>query len=196
MYKYEIANTVNEVSAALDLVSRIYVAAGYFKAGETNSFGHHVNGTNSRTMTAHVHSKLFATISLVLDGQQGVPMDQLYKEELDGLRTRGRIAEMTQYAVDHTVLESAISSTNPITRMTASLPLLKLALNEALSHQVEYVCIAINPKHVSFYDRLGFQKIGELKVYPSVNNAPAEAYALTLKDIQAGGALPELLEIA
>ena len=175
MYRYDVARNNEEKTEVLSLIKRVYARENYAAedAIET-AFDKHLLAPETRVFAAYRDDVLFATVSVVPDSDLGLPMDILYKQELNEIRSQNKkIAEVGQFAVDHKLVQ----------QLTASAPLLKLVLEYAIQKSLDYLCIAINPKHDSFYKALGFVPIGGLKYYPSVNNAPALARVLNIKDL-------------
>lgn len=159
-----------------------------------SSFDSHILANHAKTFTALINNTLFATISVVPDSPSGLPMDDLYKEDLQFLRDNNKkIAEVTQFAVDHELLAQADVEYTPNKRFTSTLPLLSLVFHYALHFELDYLCIAISPKHDPFYKSLGFQDVGVPKYYPVVNTLSV-ARVLDLKALSsAGDEMPTIL---
>ncbi|MFH0724908.1 MAG: hypothetical protein V2B19_00890 [Pseudomonadota bacterium] len=119
------------------------------------------------------------TLTLFQDSALGLPMDSVYKAELDGLRVQGRkIAEVGALAAHPDIQyndQTALMHGNKIMR------------SYGRNHLgVDDLVIAINPKHRWFYEHvLLFEKIGDLTYYDYVKKAPAVAYRLDLRSIEA-----------
>ena len=121
---------------------------------------------------------VIATVSLIPDSPGGLPMDEVYRDEVQALRDSGRrIAEVTMLA-DRRI------------EIRRTLPLL-LALMKMLfdcGRQVlnaTDLCITINPRHDEFYKRyLLFDDLGPLRSYPSVRDNPAVARRLNLDTVR------------
>ena len=112
------------------------------------------------------------TISIVRDGQ-GLPCDNIYPEELAGLRFQNRaLVEVTRLAIA------------PKFRNSREL---LIQLNNYISlysrqvwHAADLV-IEVNPRHAGFYKRLYlFEQIGTIKECARVKNAPALLLRLDL----------------
>jgi hypothetical protein len=155
-----------ELQAARALVTRRYAAQGYATDG---AFDAYLENPATTTFGLFEGDILCGTISLVPDGQQGLPMDSVYREELAPLRAKGkRLAEVVQFAVDderHTGLSALAGS-------LVAIPLFGDVLSRAIEQHIDTLCISINPKHDRFYAMLGFREIGALKQYGAVE-APA-----------------------
>jgi hypothetical protein len=114
------------------------------------------------------------THTLFQDTDLGLPMDAIYNEELDLLRSQGRkIAEV-----------GGLATNADFRRYRHQIPMLgnKIIFQYATRHiGIDDFVIAINPKHEMFYKYiLLFEKIGDLRNYKNVKSAPAVAYRLDL----------------
>ncbi len=181
------ARTENERRKALNLTSKIYREEGYLSGTEENSdFEKYILEPSTKVFIASKNNKVFGTVSIVTDSEKlGLPMDSLYKKEVDEIRKLGgKIAEVTQLALE--------KETDDKTKSLSTLSLFKLVIQYAKYKSIDYLCIAINPKHDTFYKRVGFKELGELKYYPSVNNAPALARILDFKDFLSRDDLPKI----
>lgn len=185
MYRYDTAKNEAEKREVLPLIKRIYEEQGYSPGDSNpNPFEKYLLKPENQVFKGYVDDTLFATISLVIDSDLGLPIDSLYKAELQPLRDRKeKLAEVTQFAVDHSILKKTVDNLSQLKQLMASVPLLKLVLDHAIKHNIDKLCIAINPKHDDFYKSLGFTPIGELKYYASVNNAPALARVLDVSTL-------------
>ena len=170
---YECRVIQNDVDrlAARAIVKRAYEAQGY---GTGSRIAQYLQGPDAITFGLIRDDTLYGTISVVVDSEQGLPMDTIYADELSPWRSLGeKLAEVVQFAVDHDVYAAAFG-TKPT--LFGAVPLFAAALSHALAKNIDYLCISINPKHDHFYNMLGFKQIGARKQYESVG-APAIAYA-------------------
>src|SRR6476620_9563536 len=104
-------------------------------------------------------------MTLIADSPLGLPMDEIYTDELRRLRDRrGYLAEVSALAMDPEYQSSGV-------------PLLLRLIRMLVSD----LCITVNPHHAAFYRKaFHFQDIGGLKQYGKVNGAPAVALRLDL----------------
>lgn len=129
----------------------------------------------SVTFQAEAGENVIATVSLIAKGALGVPMEAIYKEELEKLENKNKkIAEISQLAMNREWMES-MGRNKMRAQSLVLLSLFRLVFYCANYRGISALCIAVNPKHEEFYDSLGFQNIGPLKYYSSVNSAPALA---------------------
>lgn len=113
------------------------------------------------------------TVTIVYDGSENLPCDEIFYEELDELRGSGRrIVEVTRLAIRESYASSRV--------------LLVLLFNwiyihaRLLRYHDDFV-IEVNPRHVAFYRRLlGFEVLGRTRPCPRVQGAPAVLLRLDL----------------
>ena len=120
--------------------------------------------SNRITLTAIEDKVTIGTITVGLDGHEGMNCEDAFAFEIEALRARGyRICEFTKLAVD------PISGTK---RVLAAL----FHVAYIVAHRMrgyDAVVMEVNPRHVRYYERmLGAQVIGEERLNRAVN-APA-----------------------
>ena len=104
---------------------------------------------------------LRGSITVNIDGQFGLPLDRLVKEELDALRSRGRaLFQISKLAADRAG-ESRV--------MVGAL--MHCALLYGGEVEARQTCVVeVNPRHTSFYRRcLGFRTFAAPALDPKVN---------------------------
>jgi hypothetical protein len=119
------------------------------------------------TFTACSDDQVIGTLSLGVDGADGLAADETFKEELDEFRQMpgAKLCELTKFACD------------PSTKSQAALA--------ALFHVIfiygtqRFSCtdlfIEVHPRHIRFYEALlGFKRIGSPKLNPEVTWWPAD----------------------
>lgn len=172
------AKTEQSLQEAFSLVRDEYRKQGYVSDDAELSLPRYNLLPTSRTFVAKSADTVIGMITLVIDGDEGLPMESIYRDEVSDLRKhKGRIAEISQLALKRDFIKSFDR------KFQAELlfSLFRLVYFFAKTKAVETLCITINPKHESFYNSLGFRDLGELKLYPLVNNAPALAKLLDLE---------------
>lgn len=166
-FRIRIARSVESREQAGSLLKRRYNASGYQvsdASGDPTVF----------TFVAYNNGELVGTLGLRLDSEQGLPADQLYKSEMDGLRSSGsRLCEFTRLAVDVNAESTAVLGG---LFQTAYLFAYRVRAYDA-------AVIEVNPRHVGFYERgMGFQRIGPERLSPRVN-APAVLLCIRFETI-------------
>ena len=181
-FKIRAAESLREQTSAHLLVERMYATRGYqTTAPEENE------SCLKKTFLASDHNSAVGTLTIGLDSDEGLVVDQLFPFEVEKLRrTAGPLCEFTRLAVDRRV-------SSP--RVLAAL----FHVAHIYSHRIKRLgtlLIEVNPRHVKYYETmLGFKVIGSESHNPRVN-APAVLLALDLAGAQAQverfGGRPEL----
>jgi len=143
------------------LIERRYAWRG-LHASNTH---HHQTRPDCITLAASSGKEVFGTVTLRLDGPEGLVADTLYGDELAYYRQgNARLCELTRLAVD----------THHNTKEVLGALFHLLYIHSRLIHGSTAVVIEVHPRHAGFYKRmLGFTEIGGNKACPRVNNAPA-----------------------
>lgn len=155
--KIRLAHSNERVHSASMLVQRKYSSRGLQSS-------HFQKNPGWITLMAFQGNKVIGTLTLGLDSNEGLLADELYKSEIDSLRTTGhKVCELTKLAVDH-----------PQTSKSVLAALFHIAyIYGRVIHKYTDVVIEVNPRHVSFYKHvLGFKKFGPERMCARVN-APA-----------------------
>lgn len=173
----KIAETLDEYMQAFTVLHDVYLASGYLSAPALNgiSFGLHHLLPKSCVFVFKSYLTVLSTMSYIPDTQRfGLPMDDLYKPELDMLRNAGR-----------RVVELGSLATLPQRRMQNLIVFLAKAIfRYAMSTKADDLCIMVNPKHVRFYESIFlFEAFGEERHYDKVN-APAVALRVNMHNIE------------
>ena len=168
-----------ELEGAYELVYHNYRPREYIPA---NPFGLRLTIFNafpsSVTFVAVVHNQVIATVSLIPDTPIGLPMDEIYREEVQTLRDAGRrLVEVTMLADRRLTIQRSLATV---------LTLMKLVFDcAALSLKATDLCITVNPHHDKFYhEYLLFSPLGGLRAYPSVSGNPAIARRQDLERVE------------
>jgi len=117
--------------------------------------------------------RALATLTVYPDGALGLPMDTIYRRELDGLRAAGRKpCEIAKLVADLDAQDGR--------RILLDLFRLAYLTARRLEACTDLV-VTVNPRHERYYRRLlMFERIGEEKAYGSVGGAPAVPLCLDL----------------
>lgn len=175
---FKIAESYDELEQAYRLVHQIYEEEGYTDA--------HLSGMRLNAYNAHPDTVIFIakkdanvimTMTLVADSPFGLPMDDLYLEELSPFR------EMHH----HIGQLCALASLPEYRCANQALPLFIIKLMRLYARdymRLDDLVMTINPKHTLFYESLLlFKRFGELKACQEVKDHPAYAYLLELEDL-------------
>ncbi len=171
----KVAAEIDEFKGAFSLVHDNYIKNGYLDTPKSHRmlFGIHSLLPGTVVFVAKSNKKVISTISEIADTELfGLPMDELYRRELDELRARGRkIVELSAL-----VTPADYRWTNVV------MYICKVMYQYSIDHGVNDLCIAVNPKHVRFYKHiLLFEDLGPERYFPKVN-APAVALRVNLDE--------------
>jgi len=156
-FKIRVAKLGGRRREAGKLVERRYAGRGYTIPTGTQD-------PQISTFIAYDEGQLVGTVSVRLDTEKGLSADELYRNEIDALRSAGcRICEFTRLAVDKT------AASKPVLAGLFHTAYLYASVIRGFTHAV----IEVNPRHVVFYGRaLHFDPIGDERLNSRVN-APA-----------------------
>ena len=168
-----------ELFAAFRLVCEQYVRSGLMKPNSQRMrvTPYHLLPT-TEVLVALDRGDVTCTMSVVLDGERGLPMESVYHEEVAGLRLRRiSLAEVSCLADAH---DSTTKSES------ALFQLMPLVAAIAYRRGADQLLIAVHPRHARFYHRfLGFNMIAEERTYGQVCGKPAVALAMDLHGLAA-----------
>jgi hypothetical protein len=170
------ATTREELEEAYCLVHESYIEAGYMDP--------HPSGLRVRIFEALPHTvtfiaqeqgKVIGTISLVLDSPLGLPMEESFGEELDGLRQQGRrIAEVSSLAV-----------AKGCRNLGVFVRLCKYMTLYAIHAGLDDLCIGISPEHAPFFQEVYlFEPLGDVRSYSSAKEDYVVAVRLDLPTLE------------
>lgn len=170
--RFTVAATPAEREAAFRLAHQAYLRAGL---AADNSYGmrvtpYHLLPTTS-VFLAQCDGQAAVTVSLVGDGELGLPMEAIYAEEVRALRNRGlRLAEVSTLADRRAAFDRGLP---------AFIELSRLMVQCARFHDYDRLLISVHPRHARFYRRfMSFEPLAGERSYPFVRNRPAVALFL------------------
>ena len=167
--QYRIASTRREREAAFRLVYHSYLRAGL---GDQNCYRMRVTPyhllESTEVFVAKCNGEVIFTLSLIMDGELGMPMESVYAGEVDELRGRGlRLGEVSCLADRR----ADACGFFPVFVRTS-----RLMVQYARHRGLDALVAAVHPKHARFYRRyMDFRMFGQEKTYPTVRNNPAVA---------------------
>jgi hypothetical protein len=129
---------------------------------------------------AQVGGVVVATMTLVKDGQLGLPLESVYPAEVARKRELGlSVGEVS-------CLADRLSS--PRRFFPVFCELNRYMVQYARRENLDQILVAVHPKHARFYQRyMCFEPIGGLAAYPSVRNRPAVALCMDFSYIDEKG---------
>lgn len=180
---FRIAQTRDDYCGAFRLVYEAYLRAGLSRP---NPFGMRITPyqllPTTEVLVAVHHGEIIATLSLVRDGQLGLPLENTYPEEVAALRAQGlHLAEVSCLADRRHVRDNPGQPGPACPAPATAMRLMSLMAQCALARGVNQLLIAVHPRHARFYQRFtAFEPIGGLRSYQAVCNRPAVALALDI----------------
>ena len=186
IWGFQTAQDLSQVIKAWRLVYHVYLQSGLISP---NPYKIHTVPQAIESTTAVFVEQTApcegSTLSAILDSPTGLPLDSVYREELDELRSRGcRLLEFGLLADTSVICDDEDfrpkkhlpqSGRYPmVARMGDGLAnVFRHAFWYAMHHDVTDIVIGVNPKHAPFYQRVaGFRRIARHKAYRAVHDAP------------------------
>ena len=162
----KIADNLSEWEASYQLHYDEYLRAGYVKEASSSRMIFNIHNLLPETvvLVTKISDMMVSTLTQFFDDPVfGLPLDMIYKKELDKLRTQGRsISEI-----------GSLVTRNDFRWQNLFMHLCQAMYWYARFQKVDDLCIAVNPKHTRFYETVFlFEQIGPKKFYPKVH-APA-----------------------
>lgn len=166
------ADCEEELLAASHIVHRVYIRRGLVHAHPS---GLHVTPHSilptTRTFVAKKGGRYIGALSLIGDAELGLPMDNVYGEELTRFRARGeRLAEVGSLGLLPQYRSRGVVSL-----------LYRLLYETARDSGVDRLVAAVHPDAEDVYRAcLLFERCGDERLYPGLNRS-ARAVAITLE---------------
>ena len=170
-FKIRLAQSRPLSSDAGTLVERGYTRRGYRTAGPSGG------DPNLYTFVAYDEGKLSGTVSVRIDSERGLAVDDLYRDEIDELRKAGcKICEFTKLALDIKIVSKPV-----LAGLFHTAYLFAARLRDC-----SFAVIEVNPRHVAFYRyALKFEPIGPERMNQRVG-APAVLLCVAFDTIAEG----------
>jgi hypothetical protein len=179
-YRVRVASSGEDRRAAWRLVYRAYQEQGYAaERGDGLWYGVHDLLSETTTFLVEEGDTPVAALTIVFDGPEGLPADELYRDELDALRDAGgRLCEI----VSLVNIDRSRRARAEIVKQLFKLAYITARYGGCATNFV----ITVNPHHVPYYERvLLFDVRGEEKTYDKVGGAPAVLLHLDLVTAEA-----------
>ena len=169
---YSVARTPSQRRAATRLVYESYLRAGLCRPNPWRQriTPYHLLDTTT-VFVASVDGLVVSTVTLIEDGEAGLPMEAVYPEAVRYRREQGyRVAEVSCLADRRRHMTRFLDSFISLTRLVAQF---------ARHHGVHQLMVVCHPRHARFYRRfMCFETIGGLTECPHVCDRPAVALCL------------------
>ena len=176
--QFKVASSRAELAGAFRLVHASYLRSGLecSNASGMRITLYHLLPTTT-VFVGMLGDEVVTTLTLVIDGDGGLPMEAMYGDEIAQWRGQDlRMAEVTCLADRRREFRRFLPSFCRLSRLMAQF---------ARRQGVDQLLAAVHPKHARFYKRfLGFENAGGLRECPYVQNRPASAVCLNFADAQ------------
>lgn len=162
---YRLAQTCEEVVEAWRMLYRTYLQANLINP---NRHAIHIvpqaTEPGNAVIFGTIGQVLVTTLTAFVDSPQTkLPLDRVYRPQLDNLREQGRHLMEVGLFADR---RDGIARSAP-----ALFQLMRYAYYFGLQSQVTDFVIGVHPRHARFYIRsFGFDQFGDPTHYPTVNN--------------------------
>lgn len=171
------AENQDELQQAYSLLHDVYLKMGYLSQPKLHGmlFSIHSLLPETAVFVAKSYLSVISTLTEIFDTEAfGLPMDAIYRKELDALRNKGRrIVEL-----------SALVSPKKLRWRNLFMYLAQIMYWYSTYRGVNDLCIAVNPKHVRFYRNIFlFEDLGPERHFPKVM-APAVALRINMDNIE------------
>lgn len=166
-----VAETRDEKAQATELLNRRFGWRGY---GSDHKLG---SGAQNTTFLAQLDEEIVGTITLGVDGLEGLGIDAVFKDEIDKFRAAPGVlvCELKKFAFDHHDKDYSNISLASLFHI--------VYLYSKGRHDCTDLFIEVNPRHRRFYQAmLGFTPIGEMRTNESVG-APSQLMWLNISKI-------------
>jgi len=167
--QYRISSNDRVLEDAFHLIYETYVTSGLVEPNpiEMRILPHHLL-PDTEVFVAEEKGRVLSTVTLISDGDLGLPMEEIYPHEVAALRRKGKwLGEVSCLASHDT------------TSVSHCLEVLRLMVQTARFRGLDCLAVAVHPKHMRFYKRfLAFEQLGEKISYPAVCHHPAVAMIL------------------
>lgn len=165
--QFKVADSPTERRDAFGLVYEQYL-----KTGLSEPNAHRVRVTpyhllpTTHVFVAYRRGDIIATMTLVGDGDLGLPMESIYGDEVDDRRAQGlQLSEVSCLADRRSDRRDFLTVFVGLSRVLAQF---------ARRQGYDQLLVVCHPKHSAFYRRyLGFDMIGSVAECPHVQNKPA-----------------------
>lgn len=166
-FSLRVAVSEEDRLACWRLVYSEYLRKGYVRV-QDNEYRYSLHDAlpDAATFMVETQGNLAGTVTVYPDSPLGLPADEIYQKELDGLRRAGR----TPMEIGRLTIAPQHKNERSILLNLNDAPLLYARRCRKASD----VVITVNPSHVKYYERaLLFERMGGEKALGSVCEAPA-----------------------
>ncbi|MBI4611401.1 MAG: hypothetical protein HY726_20615 [Candidatus Rokubacteria bacterium] len=178
--EFGLAGETEEFEQAFRLLHDQYVRRGFMDPHPSGwRLSLHNALPSTKVFLARAAGRVVGTVTLIQDSRIGLPMEDVYREELEPLKDRGRrLAEASALALDPGYRASGTAILFRLFRM--------LLLYAAKIARLDDLCLVATPHHATVYRRwVPFREIGSPRPYRRVNDATVIGLRLELGILRA-----------
>lgn len=165
----KVSESRTEREHALQLVQKIYSRAGLAQENlsRLRVMRQHL-AESTEILVGKQNSRVVFTVSLVGDGEYGLPLESLFRDEVASMRADGiRLAEVSCLAHDGDLGDER-------GRFDNFLQGISLLLQVARDRGIDRLLLAVHPRHAKLYERLlGCVRCSGSREYAAVRGNPA-----------------------
>ena len=173
---FSVARSLKEVLEAWHLVYDAYRTDDLIDANpyEIHTTPHAV-GPNTAVILACLGPLAVGTLSVYADSAEGMPLDTVYRPEIEAIRQSGRrLMEVGLFADRRQHMNRAAEGL---------FELMRYAYYFGMHLGIDDAIIGVHPRHAPFYMRLlAFEKIGAVRTYPTVKDRSVVLLRLRLTE--------------
>lgn len=184
--EFAVASSVSDVICAWSLVHDAYTRIGLI---DTNKFSLHTVSQAVSPATSVIIGSMndapVSTLSIIHEGAQQIPLQNVYPRELDSLRKQGRkLLEVGLLADRREHISRA---------MVAIFEMMRFVFWRSYLTHTDIV-IGVHPHHAGFYiNSFGFEPIGQQSTHPTVKDHPVLPMRLDIHTVLKSDAVPKRL---
>lgn len=179
-----VSSTLEEVQEAWSLVYQSYLRDDLI---DPNPYEIHTTeqaaGPRTAVVLACLGPLLVGTLSVYTEENQGLPLDSVYRDEIDALRRTGSVMEIGMFADRREHMNRSADGL---------FELMRFAFYFSLHLQIDNAIIGVHPRHAPFYMRLlGFQRLGAVRSYPTVKDRAVVLLGVNVRQTMKADPLPK-----
>jgi hypothetical protein len=164
---FGLAKTTDDFEGAFRLLHDQYVRVGYMQPHPTRRRVGLFNALPStKVFVARDGARVVGTVTVVQDSPLGLPMDQVFREEVAAFRApRRRLGEASTLTVDARCRDAGVAILMRLYRM--------LSVYVTSIARLHDLCMVVRAHHMRFYRTFfPFREIGPIRPYPRLDGAP------------------------
>lgn len=165
----KVSDSLREREQAFELVHRVYNRSGLVDDNTCHKrvLRQHL-ASDTDVIVAKQHGRIVYTVSLVGDGEFGLPLESLFEDEVNAMRRSGlRLAEISCLATEWDAGDKR-------GKFETFVKVISLLLQTARHRGIDRLVLAVHPRHAKVYERMfGCVRCTESREYASVKGNPA-----------------------